>query len=242
MALHFFSVFKETQKIFESQNIIHIGLETTTSTNSLAKEEAFALSSTLKCYIADQQTQGRGRGDHSWLNSNPGHALLCTYSFAVPHPPQPITTALAGLRIYQALSLIFKNLNWSLKAPNDILLNEKKVCGLLIESQQMGASCRLIIGIGLNVFSAPPEIKDATSLAQETPISQSDWQLFVTELTNAMRAVADGSAKTALSPTEREQLLLALNRNAKLKTTFAQVSPFADLVDINGDSISWRDL
>lgn len=94
---------------------------------------------------ADKQTAGRGRMDRSW-ESPPGNLYfsLCTKR-----------TDLLPLRasIAVAQSLEDMGISPSLKWPNDVIVDEKKICGILTEI----VNDRGIIGIGLNVRSAPIE-------------------------------------------------------------------------------------
>ena len=241
MSASTFSVFTETQNWFEANNIIFHSEPVVESTNNLAKEEAFALSSSLKCYLADQQTQGRGRNTNTWLNPNPGHALMCTFSFALSGAPQPVIAALVGLRVYQALASNFKVLNFALKAPNDILLEQKKICGILVETVQMGTSFRFIIGLGLNVWGHPDNLSTSSHLAATTPISLVEWNSFLKDLVSGLRSAAQDATRACLSARERDDLLFALNKNLDLSEAYTSVSPFADLVS-QDSSISWRSL
>ena len=59
MSASTFSVFTETQNWFEANNIIFHSQPVVESTNNLAKEEAFALSSSLKCYLAERESFDR---------------------------------------------------------------------------------------------------------------------------------------------------------------------------------------
>ncbi len=241
MSAHTFSVFAETQNWLEMNNIIFQAEPTVESTNDLAKEEAFALSSSFKCYLADQQTQGRGRNTNTWLNPNPGHALMCTFSFALSGAPQPVVTALIGLRVYQALASNFKDLGFALKAPNDIFLDQKKICGILIETVQMGADFRFIIGLGLNVWSHPAQLTTSSHLAASTPISIVEWNSFLKDLLSGLKGAAQDATRAALSARERDDLLLALNKNKDLPEAYVSISPFADLVG-HKHTTSWRSL
>lgn len=57
------------------------------------------------------------------------------------------------------------------KRPNDVLVNGKKICGVLVEAkgQANGAIEKLVVGVGLNVNSSAKElVPNATSLVQET--------------------------------------------------------------------------
>lgn len=128
---------------------------------------------------ADHQTTGRGRHGRNWHDS-PGHNLLFS-TVLRPSLPTELTGLIplaAGLAVSQAIE-IQSGLQTNLKWPNDVLINTKKVCGMLMEGQiSHGENSQvMVLGIGLNVnqteFAAEVESK-ATSLILESgqPVSR----------------------------------------------------------------------
>ena len=119
--------------------------------------------------LADQQTAGRGRGQNQWWSRE--GAL--TFSLVVDTTDLDIEqtckiSLTAGLSVCQALERFAGAADLALKWPNDVYLEEKKVCGVLIE-RPAHAQDYLIIGIGVNVNNssqdAPEELKPiATSM------------------------------------------------------------------------------
>lgn len=174
-----------TSQWAQSSKLPHQYLKSTESTNDLAKAEAFGKDGeeSLKVYLTDEQTAGRGRGKNSWLNAEPGSALLSSWSFMLQDPPHPTLTAKLGLGLIRALSSTWPYLTWNLKAPNDIYLNDRKVAGLLTETISQGDDHRLIIGLGLNVWSHPEKVELATHLSMElpedAPLIGEDWIGFL---------------------------------------------------------------
>lgn len=113
-------------------------------------------------YIADQQTHGRGRQGNSW-NSQPGLGLW--FSIALQGGPQGLTFA-AALAIRDAIA---PHATLKIKWPNDLLANNKKLVGMLVEHKNGWSA----LGIGINVLHKtsdfPQELRQkATSLAQIT--------------------------------------------------------------------------
>ena len=115
-----------------------------------------------------EQTTGRGRDRRSW-QSTPGKDL--TFSFLLQTERQkdyfPTLTLAAGLSIAKTLSDKL-NLSARLKWPNDVLVRQMKICGILCESTGTSA----IVGIGLNVNMSQTESdkidQPATSLSIES--------------------------------------------------------------------------
>jgi len=129
------------------------------STNDEALAWAAAGADDLSIVMADEQTQGRGRLNRRWFTPK-GSALavsLILRPSASLRPHLSRTVGLAALSIAESFSQ--NGLNPQIKWPNDILLNEKKVAGILVESVWSGEDVdSLVIGMGINVFkdSVPP--------------------------------------------------------------------------------------
>jgi BirA family transcriptional regulator, biotin operon repressor / biotin---[acetyl-CoA-carboxylase] ligase len=147
--------------------------ETIGSTNDEALAWAATDTPDLSVVIADEQTAGRGRLDRKWFTPK-GTAL----AFSIVLRPNPEerphlsrVVGLAALAVAEALRK--QGLDARIKWPNDILIQNRKVCGILIESVWSGedVDC-VVIGIGVNVLqgSVPPEEMlqfPATSLEAE---------------------------------------------------------------------------
>ena len=118
--------------------------------------------------ITDKQLSGRGQRGNTW-ESEPGMNL----TFSVILKPtflaiknQFILSVMTSLAVYDYLSNIFNEKSIAIKWPNDILVNEFKICGILIENQLVGDKlAHSVVGIGLNVNQQHFGSNRATSLA-----------------------------------------------------------------------------
>lgn len=106
------------------------------STQDVARELAIG-----SLVVADHQTAGRGRLDHSW-EAPPGTALLASFVLS----PQPLLSLAAGVAAAEACGGGVR-----VKWPNDLLLRGRKVGGVLVEATATKAVC----GIGINLSWAP---------------------------------------------------------------------------------------
>jgi BirA family transcriptional regulator, biotin operon repressor / biotin---[acetyl-CoA-carboxylase] ligase len=139
------------------------------STNSLAMDlgqRGSAAEGTV--VITDNQYSGRGQRGNLWI-SEPGKNL--TFSVLLkPHvrpDEQFVLTQMVALAVADYLSS--KVAHVSIKWPNDILVNERKICGILIESSLSGAVFQFVIaGVGLNINQTVFRNPRATSLKLET--------------------------------------------------------------------------
>jgi BirA family biotin operon repressor/biotin-[acetyl-CoA-carboxylase] ligase len=121
--------------------------------------------------LANRQTAGRGRGNNRWWTDDGGLALsllLDSKYLSVPPIRWPWISLTTGLAVAEAVSGIVPGADVRLKWPNDVFLNGRKVCGILVETASHHAGF-VVIGIGLNVnnsvTTAPMELRSiATSL------------------------------------------------------------------------------
>jgi len=139
------------------------------STNDVAKHKAQEGAKEGTVILTEEQTAGRGRIGRSWLSPRGSVALSI-----ILYPPLaylPSLIMVASLAVAYGIEQT-TNLKAQLKWPNDVLVNSKKVCGILVESDVRGDKVDYaVIGIGLNVnlkLSEFPQIAPmATSLSQE---------------------------------------------------------------------------
>lgn len=137
------------------------------STNDLAKKALRDGAREGTVYLADAQTGGRGRQGRSW-HSEPGNGLYCSLILTPALPPENVAalTLVAGVAAVQALTA-FSPKSLSLKWPNDVLIENKKVAGILSEYVADGNRPGAVVGIGINVSQAQfpsPLDQIATSL------------------------------------------------------------------------------
>ena len=116
--------------------------------------------------ITENQTKGRGQAGNKWV-TEPGvnltFSVLLKPTFLEPSSQFYLNIAV-GLGLCHAISDSIDDKVW-LKWPNDIMVNDKKVCGILIENQIQGQTLsQSIVGIGLNLNQTNFEWPMATSL------------------------------------------------------------------------------
>jgi BirA family biotin operon repressor/biotin-[acetyl-CoA-carboxylase] ligase len=131
--------------------------------------------------LADVQTRGKGQGDNIWLSDH-GLNLLCSIILKpdfLPAYKQFYLSMCIVTGLYDCLADI--GIQSQVKWPNDILIQGKKVAGILIENTILSHNLYTsIVGIGLNVnqVSFPPGIPNPTSLKGKTGKSFDVGQLL----------------------------------------------------------------
>jgi len=158
-------------KVFGKKNIIF--LNETDSTNTWAKELAAQGAPEGTLVIAEKQTEGRGRRGRSWFSPPGGGIYFSLILRPVISPGEtPKITLMTAVVLAETLISLMK-LKLRIKWPNDILVNGKKLAGILTEiSTEMDAVNYIIVGLGLNVNTQfeqfPQDIKgNATSILIE---------------------------------------------------------------------------
>jgi BirA family biotin operon repressor/biotin-[acetyl-CoA-carboxylase] ligase len=139
------------------------------STNDVAKRRAQEGAKEGTVIIAEEQTAGRGRIKRRWLSPRGSIALSI-----ILYPPLaylPSLIMVASLAVARSIGQV-TGLKAKIKWPNDVLVNDKKICGILVESDVRGNKVDYaVIGIGINVnikLSEFPQIAPfATSLSRE---------------------------------------------------------------------------
>lgn len=160
------------------KNIYYIHFDTIDSTNTWTKKNAATLDpNQLTCVTALEQTAGRGRFYRKWISPK-GQNIYATLYFCIPRNSPYIINLGQILSLSCIAVLRKKGFDPKIKWPNDILLDGKKVAGILCETVSFEDKIGVVLGVGINV-NMPQDLLDtidqpATSLAQ---LSGQTWTL-----------------------------------------------------------------
>jgi len=149
--------------LFIGQGDLLSFLPSVDSTNTLAMRLARQGSHEGLTVLTDSQTAGKGRHGRRWLDRAGCDVLASTVLFPLFPPHYLVMTAsLAVVDTISAISGLVATIKW----PNDILIRERKVAGILIETSH-DSSGRLVavVGIGVNVNGYIPQFTDLDSNA-----------------------------------------------------------------------------
>ncbi len=164
--------------------IVHEYYEVIDSTNNEIKRRGAEGNAPEGLVIsAGSQTAGRGRSGHAWdspVNVSVATSMALHPTVAMEHVPR--LTLIAAMAVASAVEQTC-GLKTQIKWPNDIIVNQKKVCGILTEmSASKGGISYVVVGIGVNIHKQPypPEIADkAISLDQALEDAAKDPSLFL---------------------------------------------------------------
>ena len=117
--------------------------------------------------VADEQTAGRGRHGREWVSA-PGRDLLASILFR-PRPAilpeMQFVAALAAVGVVRTTTGRPPSIKW----PNDIRVDGKKVCGILLESHEGNKGLAAVAGFGINLHTSTtnhPDLRPAASLSE----------------------------------------------------------------------------
>ena len=230
---------KDLKTRFVGQRVIY--RPTLTSTMEVAREEAKRGAAEGTIVVADEQTAGRGRLQRAWLSPRGNIALSVILRPEIKHLPS--LTMLASLVVTRSIAAVTA-LKPRLKWPNDVLINGKKVCGILIESSVRADRVDYaIIGIGINVnlrLEDYPEILPiATSLSHELKKEVPRLSLIqnlLVEIEKLYLAISEGQSIFE----EWRDSLVTLGKRVRVKSGDAFLYGIAESVTTDGSLLLRR--
>lgn len=166
-------------------------LETTPSTNAVAADRARAGAPEGTVVVAEHQTAGRGRLDRSW--ETPARSAL-TFSLLVRPTASPADWPWLPLLTGHTVAKTLRAAGYDavVKWPNDVLIGDRKVVGILVERIDTPDGPAAVLGVGVNVSITAEElpVPTGTSLAIEAG-SAPDRTVLLVELLRSLREAYD---------------------------------------------------
>ena len=196
--------------------------DTIDSTNTKAQELAEKGYPSGTLVVADKQESGKGRRGRSWVSPS-GTGIFMTLMIKPDINPNnaSMLTLVAALAVAKAITSVTGE-EALIKWPNDIVVNGKKVCGILTEmNAQFDYINHIVVGIGINVHneSFPEEISQmASSLMIEEGGKRFHRAQIIAETMSYFEQYYDTFLKTQdLSALVREYDELLVNRNKSVR-------------------------
>ena len=129
-----------------------------TSTNDIAIKLIKNKNINAGFVLANKQKKGRGQRGRKWISYKGNLFVSIFYRIEKMNLSLTKLTIINAKLVIKMISNYYKK-NIKIKMPNDILINKKKICGILQETIQKNKKRYLIVGIGLNLIKSP-KIKD----------------------------------------------------------------------------------
>ncbi len=122
--------------------------QSTSSTNDIAAQYARNVTNDGLVVLAEEQTKGRGRGGHQWL-SPPSESILCSILIFEDNQISEILSLTSAVAVAKAIGTVDME-PAHIKWPNDILVGNNKIGGILLETKAGKEKTAYIVGVGIN--------------------------------------------------------------------------------------------
>ena len=181
------------------------------SSNTILLERPYPPNGACDVFLAEYQTAGRGRRGRTWV-APPGGAICLSVSWTFREVPADLgalslVIGVCSLRALESLGVTAARLKW----PNDLLVEDRKLGGILIElrAESAGPAC-VVIGVGLNVSLGAPLLQSiaetgvaATDLVTSGLAEPSRNEIAASLITNYVRGLLEFE-KEGLKPFNEE--------------------------------------
>lgn len=223
-------------------NIIH--LDEVNSTNLYAKQNLEILSDRT-IVIADKQTNGRGRFDRTWIDLGEENLFMTI----ILKPSSSFNEVYANLTQYLSVVLVKileeYGLSPKIKWPNDVMVNDGKISGILSETVMQGSNFKgIVLGIGVNLNADKGDLKQikervATALNIELNREYIDKKLFTEKLLNDFFKNYEEFLKLGFSMIKKEyvQKCNFLNKEISVQVFNKKKSGIAKRINDNGELV-----
>jgi BirA family biotin operon repressor/biotin-[acetyl-CoA-carboxylase] ligase len=160
------------------------------STNLEAARRAIEGAPEGLCVVAGEQTAGRGRLERQWVSPREGGLYLSVllrprFEQSV-WPLITLMTAVAAQETLMQACFLQTDIKW----PNDLLVDEKKLCGILAETVETPLGRAVVVGIGINLLSGllPPEVERLATSVESASGQRPDLEAVLQELVKSFAA------------------------------------------------------
>lgn len=215
--------------------------ESVGSTNDEAKALADADAGHGEVVVAEAQTEGRGRRGRGWVSPPRRNVAFSVILRPDELPPSraPELTLVAAVAVCDALR--HSGVQAGIKWPNDVLVGERKIAGILTEmSAESDRVHWVVVGVGVNVNARqedfPPELRrEATSLLLERG-HPAPRALFLAACLSALEGWYDRHAEEGFAPIRQawRERSVTLGREVAVRTDGADVAGLAEDIDETG--------
>ena len=221
-----------------------IQLEEVNSTNLYAKENLASLEDRT-VIIANSQTCGRGRFDRKWIDLGDGNLFMTI----VLKPSDKFEEVYSNLTQYLSIVLVRVleeyGLSPKIKWPNDVMVNNGKISGILSETVMHGSNFKgLVLGIGVNLNADKGDLKQikervATALNIELEREYVDKKLFTEKLLNEFFKNYEEFLKQGFSMIKKEYIERCniLGKEISVQVFNDKKSGFAKSINDNGELV-----
>ena len=162
--------------------------ESVPSTNLEAAEHAVKGAAEGLCIVAAEQTAGRGRLDREWVSpKGAGLYFSIVLRPTFQQSDWPLLTLMAAVAVHDTL-LVSCAVQTDIKWPNDVLVADRKLCGILAETVETKAGRAVVLGIGINLtkLSVKTEFEEIATSVEAITGEVPDLEMVLNALQRAL--------------------------------------------------------
>jgi BirA family biotin operon repressor/biotin-[acetyl-CoA-carboxylase] ligase len=189
--------------------------------------------------VADFQSAGRGRLDRRW-ESPPGASLLCSILLRPDVAPDQLQLVVACVALAARAALVrLSGVRPALKWPNDLIVGDAKIAGLLAEIVAVDERLAVVVGIGVNLTHEGPANVVSTSVLVESGVTITPpalLDILLDEL-ETRRVLLDSSGGQSTLREEYQRALITLGQLVRVERTNDVLVGLATSVDEFGQLI-----
>jgi len=190
------------------------------STNTWLAEKARSGAPEGTVAYADYQSAGRGRLDRTW-EAAPGSSLLCSILLVAPLDADELQLAVACVALGARAALVrLSGVRPDLKWPNDLMVGDKKLAGLLAEVVTTAKGIAVVVGIGINLTASASSDARATNIVAEAGVTlwpRALLDILLEEVEQRRRMLEETDGKDRLRH-EYERSLVTLGQTVRVQT------------------------
>ena len=194
----------------------------------------------LDLVVAEKQSAGRGRRGNAWDSPKIGNIYM-SLRFAVSDTI-PALSLVTGLIVKKAIQEASKDINVLLKWPNDLILNQRKAGGILVEIDQDNQINNFIVGIGINIES---DVANNSWIGLKEIDNEVDRSKIIIKIANAFEKIALGKEEFINWQSEWEKqcvhmhkkITLILNDSDKVEGIFEGINHNGEMLLSNENGI-----
>jgi len=189
--------------------------------------------------VADFQSAGRGRLDRRW-ESPPGASLLCSILLRPDVAPDQLQLVVACVALAARAALVrLSGVRPALKWPNDLIVGDAKIAGLLAEIVAVDERLAVVVGIGVNLTHEGPANVVSTSVRAESGVTITPPALLdiVLDELETRRALLDSRGGQSSLREEYQRALVTLGQLVRVERTNDVLVGLARSVDEFGQLI-----
>jgi len=209
------------------------------STNTWLAERALEGAPEGLVAVAGFQSAGRGRLDRRW-ESPPGASLLCSILLRPDVAPDQLQLVVACVALAARAALVrLCGVRPALKWPNDLIVGDAKIAGLLAEIVAVDERLAVVVGIGVNLTHEGPADVVSTSVRSESGVTITPTALLdiLLEELETRRALLDGAGGQSDLREEYQRALITLGQLVRVERTNDVLVGLASSVDEFGQLI-----